>query len=233
MTCSLQGLHERQASQVGYQILQAVWEWIWLCVEPGGHASSGHQPGVSKKLHIVVHRLLDCLTNRGYRLFVDNYYCCLTLAFSLTGLKTEAVGTVHSNHVCMPKDLVTQRMQKGEVDYRWQKDVLVLCWKDKRDLYLLTTAHRPVMVQVCSRSQDKQKAKAVVDYIGNMASVNHSDQMVSYMPMHWKNHQMVEKAGFPPHNPYYDTGSLPVLESEETGESQSSWRILQHLCVAI
>lgn len=77
-----------------------------------------HQPGVSKKLHVVVHQLLDCLTNRGYRLFVDNYYCCPTLAFSLTGLKTEVVGTVHSNHVRIPKDLVTQRMQTGEVDYR-------------------------------------------------------------------------------------------------------------------
>ena len=52
------------------------------------------------------------------------------------------------------------------------------------------------MVQVCSRSQDKQKAKAVADYISNMAGVDHSNQMVSYMPMHWKTIKWWKKLAF-------------------------------------
>ena len=52
------------------------------------------------------------------------------------------------------------------------------------------------MQQVRSRSEDKFKPAAVVDYIGNMAGVDHSDQMVSYMPMHRKTIKWWKKLAF-------------------------------------
>ena len=56
-------LYELCESESGY-----VWNLEVMC----------HQPGVSNKPHDVVHRLLDTLIHTGYRLFVDNYYCCPT-----------------------------------------------------------------------------------------------------------------------------------------------------------
>ena len=155
-----------------------------------------HQPGVSNKLHNIVHRLLDTLVNSGYQLFVDIYYCCQTLAHSLAALDTEVVGTVRSNRVGMPKDLVTQPMARGDVDHRRLNQVLVLRWKDKRDVFMVTTVHRPLMQEVRSRSGDRRKPTAVVDYINNLAGVDHSDQLVSYMPMHRKTIKWWKKSAF-------------------------------------
>lgn len=174
-------LYELCESESGY-----VWNLEVMC----------RQPGVSNKPHDVVHRLLDSLKNRGYRLFMDNYYCCPTLAHSLTPLNTAVVGTVRSNRVGMPKDLVTRSMKVGEMDYRRQKDIIVLRWKDKRDVYLLTSCHRPAMVPWRSRAEEKNKPNAVVDYIGNMAGVDHSDQMIAYMPMHRKTIKWWKKLAF-------------------------------------
>lgn len=52
------------------------------------------------------------------------------------------------------------------------------------------------MRNVQSRTENKQKPIVVVDYIGNMAGVDHSDQMVSYMPMHRKTIKWWKKLAF-------------------------------------
>ena len=53
------------------------------------------------------------------------------------------------------------------------------------------------MKPVQSHTQNKLKPTAVVDYIGNVAGVDHSDQMVSYMPMHRKTIEWRKKTGLP------------------------------------
>ena len=51
---------------------------------------------------------------------------------------------------------------------------------------MLTTKHLPEMQQKRSQTEQKMKPACVVDYIGNMAGVDKSDQMISYLPLHRK-----------------------------------------------
>ena len=84
--------------------------------------------------------------------------------------------------VGMPKDLKTN-LTTGEVDYRRNNQVLALHWKDKRQVTLLTTKHLPTMREVVSRAETNMKPDVVIDYTKFMKGVNHSDQMVSYIPL--------------------------------------------------
>lgn len=75
--------------------------------------------------------------------------------------------------------------------------VCALRWRDKRYVHLLTTKHDPTaMSEVAGRTERKRKPDAVIDYIHNMAGVDHSDQMISYMPLHRKTLKWWRKLAF-------------------------------------
>ena len=130
-----------------------------------------HAPGVSNKPLDVCFWLLEPFANSGYTLFVDNYYCNLELAETLSAENTAVAGTVWANHIGLPKDLA---------------QVLYVHWKDKRDVHMLPTKHLPKMTTVRSRTEEKRKPVCIVDYTANMAGVDKFDQMISYLPFHHK-----------------------------------------------
>ena len=170
-----------------------------------GESSSGyvvnmevmcHSPGVNNTPFDVCMRLLEPLRNLGHTLYVDNYYCNPHLAETLSAECTQVVGTVRSKRVGFPKDLVQQHMARGDVDYRCKNQMLFLRWKDKQDVYMLTTKHLPKMTTVQSQTERKDKPLCVVDYISNMADVDKSDQMISYLPLHRKTVKWWKKLTF-------------------------------------
>ena len=72
--------------------------------------------------------------------------------------------------------------------------VSVLKWMDKKPVYLIITKMDPrEMQEVTSGTRTRHKSVAVQDYIQNMAGVDKSDQLMAYMPLRRKNHEMVEK----------------------------------------
>ena len=73
---------------------------------------------LSNKPRYVVMRLMQSLLNKGYHLYVDNYYCCPQLAESLVAAGTMVCGTVRSNIVGMPRELAQGNLEKGTIDYR-------------------------------------------------------------------------------------------------------------------
>lgn len=85
---------------------------------------------------------------------------------------------------------------------------------------VVSTVHRLPMKPVQSHTQNKLKPTAVVDYIGNVAGVDHSDQMVSYMPMHRKTIEWRKKTGLPLPDPHHDTGQVPVPATEESATQE-------------
>ncbi|XP_070205714.1 piggyBac transposable element-derived protein 4-like [Littorina saxatilis] len=158
-----------------------------------------HEPGVSNKPKEVCLRLLTPFANKGHTLFVDNYYCNPALADELVAENTALVGTVRANRIGLPRDLAKQQMQQGEMDYRRKNQLLYIHWKDKRDVHMLTTKHLPQMKRVGSRARpqnQKDKPECVVEYIHNMAGVDKSDQMISYLPLHRKTCKWWKKLAF-------------------------------------
>ncbi|GFS12713.1 LOW QUALITY PROTEIN: PiggyBac transposable element-derived protein 4 [Elysia marginata] len=145
-----------------------------------------HIPGLSP--YDICHRLISPLTHVGHCLYIDNFYCKCNPALcdSLAAVDTMVVGTVRSNRIDLPKDLIQQPMNRGDMDYRRRNQLLALWWKDKRDVHLLTTKHTPTMQEHTSRTETKLKPTAVIDYTNNMSGVDLNDQLMSYMPFHRK-----------------------------------------------
>ena len=153
-------------------------------------------PDLSNAPSAVVKRLLDPLKGEGRSLYMDNYYMCPVLASELILENTNCIGTTRSNRVDFPRELRATNYRLGQMEYRRKGQVLCLHWKDKRDVYMITTKHLPVMREAVTRTERKQKPVCNIDYSKLMNGVDQSDQMIAYMPMHRKTIKWWKKFAF-------------------------------------
>jgi len=149
---------------------------------------------------------MEPLLDKGYRLYFDNYYCCPELSKKLLERNTMSCRTVRRNRVNMPKDLFVGRQKKGELDYRRNGQLVVTRWTDKREVVTLSTMSLPTLHEVQGRVEIKNKPLAVIDYVINMSGVDHSDQLVSYSPMHRKSLKWWKK-------PFFHLLTLAMVQS--------------------
>ncbi|XP_047479081.1 uncharacterized protein LOC125032114 isoform X4 [Penaeus chinensis] len=124
------------------------------------------------------------LFEKGYQLYIDNWYSSSTLFHYLQSRKTETVGTVRLNRKFMPKDLSVKR--KGEVDIRTSRaGMLAMSWFDKKQVNILSTIHRGdemVDLPPNRRGEVRRKPLSVVDYNKGMKGVDISDQLAQSYP---------------------------------------------------
>ena len=139
---------------------------------------------LSNKPFDVVLRLLRPMLNKGHHVFMDNYYCEPKICSALSKRGTMVCGTVRKNRLQMPRDLGDDRLERGQVTYRRRGSVIACRWRDKKEVFTLSTMHRPELERAQCRYEDKMKPKAVIEYIKHMAGVDMSDQLISYFPMH-------------------------------------------------
>jgi len=135
-------------------------------------------------------RLLENYYYKGHTVFMDRFYTSPALLNALWDKNTNGVGTVMSNRKGLPKDVLKEKLQKGEMTYAKQGCLMCIKWKDTRDVLVLSTAHSADMKQVSVRSKTgpilKFKPNAIIDYNINKTGVDHGDQMVSYYPFQRK-----------------------------------------------
>lgn len=97
----------------------------------------------------IVMKLSEKYLNAGRSIVTDNYYTSVTLDNSLLKKKTHLLGTLRKNRKGLPKELLKEKLKKGETCAMENDDgVLVLRWKDKRDVLALSTLHLPGFVNV-------------------------------------------------------------------------------------
>ncbi|XP_025101120.1 piggyBac transposable element-derived protein 4-like [Pomacea canaliculata] len=153
-------------------------------------------PGLSNRPYDVVQRLLGPLKSLGYCLYTDTYYTSLALAEDLASSNTGFTGTVLSNIIGLPKEFMNTKLDTGGVDFRRCKNTVVLRWKDKTDVAVLSTIHRPQMVAVNTRTSVKKRPTAIVDYHKNMGGVDLNDHMISYNAFYRKTTKWWKKLAF-------------------------------------
>ena len=129
---------------------------------------------------------------------MDNYYQCPNLAADLLLEGTNSVGTTRANRKNVPTQLKVSAgaFTTGQIDYRRKGGVLCVRWKDKRDILMLTTKHLPDTRNVTTRTGVKVKPSCNADYTKFMKGVDHSDQMISYAPLHRKSIKWWKKLAF-------------------------------------
>lgn len=133
----------------------------------------------------IVLQLNQNLLHKGYNLYLDNWYSSPDLFIDLFRAKTNVCGTVQMKRRLMPKDLPKDKdMKRGEVAYRAsKKGLLMMLWKDKKVVRLLTTMHSADMVATGRVNRHTQepivKPQIVLDYNIGMGGVDHSDALAT------------------------------------------------------
>lgn len=129
---------------------------------------------------VVLHLLEDYL-DKGYTLYMDNFYNSVTLTKLLNTRKTYVCGTLRNNRKGNPRDVVHRKLKKGECIWQQNGPVTVCKWKDKRDVLTISNMHVVEMVEVSNRNGKlSMKPNIIRDYNKGMSGIDRSDQMLSY-----------------------------------------------------
>lgn len=124
----------------------------------------------------------DGLRHCGRKLYMDRFYSSPELYIKLKKLGFNSCGTVQAGRKHMPKDIKTLRLKKGDVVTRTCDDLMVLRWKDKRDVYMLSNFHGDSMAasgKIDHKTKEPVvKPVVVLDYNKKMGGVDVCDQMV-------------------------------------------------------
>ena len=135
----------------------------------------------------VVMKLAEPYLESGRTVCTDSYYTSLPLADSLLQKKTHLVGTLgtlHLNRKGLPADVCKARLKKGEVVARENgSGTVVMKWRDKQDVLLLSTKHTDTMENAPRpnrKGEQVAKPQAVLYYNKAKQGIDVSDQLSSY-----------------------------------------------------
>ena len=124
---------------------------------------------------IVMH-LMKNFFEKGHIVYMDNWFTSPILFELLESKGTGAVGTVRKNRKHYPKFPAIKK--KGEMATMHTDTMLALSWKDKQQVYMLSTAHSGTLVKQ-TRNRPK-KPKAIYEYNKNMDLVDKCNMQVSF-----------------------------------------------------
>ena len=130
---------------------------------------------------IVVH-LMESLLDKGYHLYVDNWYTSINLAFFLESRGTGLCETMRANRRGIPQALKESNCTKGAYAYRRKGSLQLVKLHDKKVICLLSTIHDADLVRTNKRNRQGQVTKRLRvnrDYNSRMGGVDKSDAMVT------------------------------------------------------
>ena len=79
-----------------------------------------------------------------------------------------------------PKSVMNEKFEKCEWLWKSTEMVLILKWKDKRDVVAISKACTPKLKQTTNQHGKKLvKTNVIIDYIANMSGVDQLDQILS------------------------------------------------------
>lgn len=131
----------------------------------------------------VVMSLMKPLLGKGYCVTLDNYYNSPQLADMLLRNKTDVYGTLRKTRKEVPEELKKEKLKKGEVVAFQRGKVMILRWKDKKDVVMISTIHNPAMQDVQKRCGIITKPSVICDYNLTMGGVDKVDQQLVDYPI--------------------------------------------------
>ncbi|GFQ89294.1 piggyBac transposable element-derived protein 4 [Trichonephila clavata] len=92
----------------------------------------------------VVNAMTDCIKGKGHKVFMDSFFSSPELYRDLLKeKKINSCGTVRPNRKHFPKNLAPCKMKQGDLAVKFCNGMTAMCWKDKRQVYMLTNMHSP------------------------------------------------------------------------------------------
>lgn len=141
------------------------------------------------------------LFNKGYHLFVDNFYTSPTLAEYLYSKRTLLTGTLRSNRKGVPQMLKAAKPKEQECFYFRKGSMLALAWREKKSqknpCLMLSTGLPAEMVDHRRRNGTvKRLPHPVSMYNKHMGGVDLLDQMVDQVAAERAFHKFWKKCFF-------------------------------------
>lgn len=123
----------------------------------------------------------------GIHVYTDRYYTSPELANELLAQNIYLTGTVMPTRKEMPPNLkqMTKKMKKGDIISQRQNDILVVSWKDKRVVHMLSThgkgskSHVTDVPNKWPNLPPVPKPDIIIDYTKHMGAVDRSDHFIS------------------------------------------------------
>ncbi|KAL4113799.1 hypothetical protein QTP88_017372 [Uroleucon formosanum] len=112
---------------------------------------------------------------------MDNWYSSPLLYQYLLENNTGACGTVRNKRKGMPT--FPSKLAPGQCVSATTKDMMTCKWKDKRDVYMLSTVHKPKMTvtnKIDRFGNNVKKPQCILDYNANMGLIDKSDMQMSF-----------------------------------------------------
>ena len=102
-------------------------------------SNNTHQEALSER--VVMSLMTNTnLVNKGYHLYFDNWYTSANLLKRLWTLQTPTCGTVRTNRVGLPKNIMRKKpypeglgQNRGDYVIRRNAELLAIVWKDKKN----------------------------------------------------------------------------------------------------
>lgn len=167
--------------------------------------------GTYRSTEDTVCTLMAELMNKGYRLYMDNYYNSVDLCETLYNLGVHACGTMRLVRGA-PKVIQTAAKTKLAADTlmtRHKGNTMVMIWQDARVVPLITTLHSDNTISALKRRRTKnaqgqhifvekeiRKPVLVDDYNKHMSGVDHFDQMIKYYKITRRTQKWTKKFAF-------------------------------------
>ena len=169
--------------------------YTWALKVYSGKSQTGEREiGLAKNVCI---ELMKDLIGQGRTLYVDNFYTSYELANYCLQKQTHLVGTLRANKKHIQKEVLQAKLKRGEmVAKEDQQGVVILKWRDTRDVRVLSTKHAPVMKPITQRApraassdavgqrrrrqRATEKPLAILEYNKGKGGIDLSDQMASY-----------------------------------------------------
>uniref|UniRef100_A0A803JPT4 PiggyBac transposable element-derived protein domain-containing protein n=2 Tax=Xenopus tropicalis TaxID=8364 RepID=A0A803JPT4_XENTR len=144
----------------------------------------------------IVWELISPLLGQGYHLYVDNFYTSIPLFTALYCLDTPACGTINRTRKGLPRDLVSKKLNRGEVYALRNDELLAINYYDTKNVFMLTTIHDE-SVTVVQRVGRPPKTKPLCcrEYSRYMGGVDRTDQLQHYYNATRKTKAWYKKVG--------------------------------------
>ena len=86
----------------------------------------------------------------------------------------DVVRTIRKNRTGISSDLIKMPIRKGECVARFKNKIMLMKWKDKKEVYLASTVHNDNEVEIEQRKMITKKPEIVIDYNKKMCRVDMS-----------------------------------------------------------
>lgn len=135
------------------------------------------KPYRKSNLHLISEKL-----NNGHLLFMDNFFYGFPLVSKLLANKTYCKQTVQLVWLCLPDEVKSAKLRKGETISRYAEDVMIGKWKDKRVVTYLSTQYENNIVDFHTRRNTVvRKPLPIIQYNAYMSGVDRAHQLLSYI----------------------------------------------------